>query len=244
MWNNLQIKQHKLAAQKLIQTKDETFDFIRKKQNVTEYEVQQFVLKRFKRHNLVTDKDPPIIAFGRNTSKVHYFPKRNSKRLTKNTLILIDLWAKLNSKKAPFADITWMAYFGKSVPKEILANFDLVIKIRDKIIQCLKKSLIKKKIHPGKFLEQLTKQELLKNNLSNKMNHYTGHCLGTSSCHGNKKGINPKNKSPLLKNLGYTIEPGIYLKNKFGIRSEIDFYISTNSKLIITTKIQKSIVLL
>jgi len=34
----------------------------------------------------------------------------------------------------------------------------------------------------------------------------------------------------------------IYLKDKFGVRSEIDFYINSDEELIITTDIQKSIV--
>jgi Xaa-Pro aminopeptidase len=41
--------------------------------------------------------------------------------------------------------------------------------------------------------------------------------------------------------VGYTIEPGIYLKNKFGVRSEIDFYINEKNRVVITTKVQREI---
>ncbi len=242
MWTKLQIEQHKIAAQILIKIKDEAFEFIKKQKNVTEYKVQQFIIKKYKENNLVTDKDPPIVAFDNNTSIIHYFPTKKSKKLVKNTLILLDLWAKVKHPKAPFADITWMAYFGKKVPKEVLRNFDLIKDIRNSILRHLKKELKKSKIPKGYELEQITRRKLLKKGFKNKMNHYTGHCLGNKSPHGKQKHLDPKNKSSLLKNLGYTIEPGIYLPNKHGVRSEIDFYITKNLKLVITTDVQKKII--
>lgn len=72
--------------------------------------------------------------------------------------------------------------------------------------------------------------------------HRTGHSIGTSSPHGLENNITIKNSQQLLKKVVYTIEPGIYLKNKFGIRSEIDFFIDENMKLVYTTKIQEKII--
>ncbi|MEK6887140.1 MAG: M24 family metallopeptidase, partial [Nanoarchaeota archaeon] len=56
--------------------------------------------------------------------------------------------------------------------------------------------------------------------------------------------VNRKNKTPLKINMLYTIEPGIYFKNKYGIRSEIDFYINNKRKVIITTKVQKKLIII
>lgn len=42
----------------------------------------------------------------------------------------------------------------------------------------------------------------------------------------------------------FTIEPGLYFKNRFGVRSEIDCYIDNNYRLVITSKIQRNIVVL
>jgi Xaa-Pro aminopeptidase len=76
--------------------------------------------------------------------------------------------------------------------------------------------------------------------------HGLGHPLGFTNPHGAGVRLSPKKVranrcSPLQKMVGYTIEPGIYLKNKFGLRSEIDFYIDEKNKVVITTKIQKKI---
>ena len=46
----------------------------------------------------------------------------NSKIIEDGDLIMIDIWARLNTEGAPFADITWMAYNGKEIPKEIISE--------------------------------------------------------------------------------------------------------------------------
>lgn len=243
MWTKEQIEKHIETCQKLNKIKNEVFDFIRKnKDPVSEYEIQQFILSKFKEYGLKSDKDPPIVAFDENSAIPHYFPKKKSKLLRKNSIILIDIWAKLKNSNFPFADITWMAYYGKTIPKDINEIFVRVIKTRNKTINFIKIKLKKKVIPSGKDISKIAINILNKNNLSNKMNHYLGHSIGFTSPHGNKNGLNSSNKFKLIKNLGYTIEPGIYLKGKFGVRSEIDFYISEDNKVIVTTEMQKEII--
>lgn len=240
MWNKKELECHCKSAKLLMKIKDMAFDYIKKNKNISEYDVQQFILEKFKEYGLKTDKYPPIVAFGKNTSQIHYFPNKKSKKLKQNDLILVDLWANFKFTKSPFADTTWMAYNGKKVPKRVQEIWNLVRNIRDEIILFLKRSLKKKIIPTGKELNQITKDIMNKHGFS-KQPHYTGHCLGFTSAHGNKAAISPSNKKPLEKNLAYTIEPGIYLKNQFGIRSEIDFYIDKKFKLHLTTSVQKEI---
>ena len=57
----------------------------------------------------------------------------------------------------------------------------------------------------------------------------------------NPRRIYPKNHRPIKINIGYTIEPGVYLAGKFGARSEINFYIDKNWQLVITTPVQKKL---
>lgn len=240
MWTNQKIRQHEKAAKILLKIKDLAFDYMRA--NKTEHEVQQFIIKKFKEFDLKSDKDPPIVAFNENSAHVHYYPSKKSKKLKKNTLVMIDIWARLNSPGAPFADITWMAYHGNKILPRIQRIFNIVKKARDSSILFIKKELKKGRIPTGKEINQVTREIITKAGFSKKINLYTGHCIGYHSPHGNRKNINMTNNSPLLKNYGYTIEPGIYLKNEFGVRSEIDFYITKNKKLIITTDVQKKII--
>ncbi|MEK6951724.1 MAG: M24 family metallopeptidase [Nanoarchaeota archaeon] len=244
IWNNIKIKNHREAAELLNKIKDTAFEFISKNRDSTEYRVQQFILNQFKKYDLKTDKDPPIVAFKENSAIPHYFPSKNSKKLKPNSLILIDIWAKLNKTDSPFADITWVAYYGNKVPKDILRTFDIVISARNDCINCITSRLKLNKIPTGKEIDEIASKIIIDKGYRENILHRTGHCIGYTSPHGTRRNIDNKNNTQLLKNLGYTIEPGIYLKNKFGIRSEINFFIDENMKLIITTNIQNSIVIL
>ena len=79
-WNKKKIENHIKAAQYLNIIKDKAFEFIGKNKNVTEYEVRQFILKQFKNRgmNPGSQYNKPIVAFQKNTSHVHYYPKKQS----------------------------------------------------------------------------------------------------------------------------------------------------------------------
>lgn len=245
MWTKKQIKYHKKAAKLLIKIKDLAFNQIQQNKLISEYEVQQFIIEKYKKYNLRTDKYPPIVAFNKNSSIPQFYPRKISEKIQDNTFILIDLWAKLNIKNAPFADITWVAFYGKIIPVEIQRIFDIVIIAKNNTLSFIKSQLKNDIIPYGKDIELSGFEIIKKEGYEKNILHELGHSIGINNDHGAKPNwIYKKNKHRLLKNLAYTIEPGIYFKNKFGVRSEIDFYISENNKLVVTTDSQKEIVLL
>ena len=242
-WNYHKLQSHLKSAKLLDEIKIESFQFIRKNPKMTESEVQQFIQSLFQKHSLRLAEHSPIVAFGKNTSHVHYFLKPNkSARLEPNTPILIDIWSRLNTHETPFADITWMGFYGQSIPKEFQKVFDVVIKSRDACLEYLKIQLKKKTMPTGAELDAVARTVITKAGYGKNFPHSTGHSLGFISPHGKEAGISYKNNQPLEKNLGYTIEPGIYLEGKFGARSEIDIYNDSKNKIVITTKIQKKLV--
>jgi Xaa-Pro dipeptidase len=244
-WNKEAINNHKKAAKLLIVIKDEVFDYLKNNPKTTEFQTQEFVINRFENYNLKTDTFRPIIAFLENTAAVHYYasPKK-SKNLRPNSLILVDIWAKLNKKDAPFADITWMGYYGSKVPEEIKKVFGIVIRSRNNAIDHIKSSLRKKIIPTGKEIDAIAESYIEKHGFGKCFLHGTGHPLGFTNDHGRGVYLNEKGRGRLSKLVGYTIEPGIYIKNKFGIRREIDFFIDENFKLNITTPVQDKIIIL
>ncbi len=245
MWTEQQIEYHKKAAKLLIKIKNLTFKYIVENKLTTEYKIQQFILERFLKYNLETDNYPPIIAFNENSAIPEFYPKKLSKKLQNNTFILIDLWAKLKIKNAPFADITWVAFYGKKIPAEIKEIFNIVIIARDNALNYMRTELKNNRIPVGRDIENIAFEAILNAGFKRNILHELGHSLGARQDHGPKPNwIYQKNKCKLLKNLAYTIEPGIYIKNKFGIRSEINFYISENNKVIVTTNLQKEITIL
>lgn len=238
-WSEKQIKYHIQAAELLRKINKEALIFIRNKIDATEYDVCRFILKRFKDYKLKTDHGP-IVAFRENTFFVHYYPKKNAKKLKPESLIMIDLWARFNKRGAPFADLTFMAYYGKDIPKEIESAFKNVILARDKAVDFIKTKLNKKILPTGREIDSVARNFLRKRKLDKYFLHTTGHVLGLSGPHGQGNRISQKNNQPIKRMLGYTIEPGIYLK-RFGIRSEIDFYIDNRYNFILTSYLQNKI---
>lgn len=238
-WTDEQIFQHKTAAVLLCEIMDEAFEFIRQNSSVTEYEVQQFILDKYNDNEMTTENDPPIVAFRESTANVHYFPKKETALMLKpDSLIMIDIWAKMDHPDAPFADITWMAWHGGEVPAEIQNGFDTILKSRDMGVEFIKKKLsIAEVIHNndlGKAMEDIT----MSSDLQDFVPHAYGHSLGTTSCHGKLGVVYSKSETSIINQVGYTIEPGIYIDGKYGFRSEIDFLIDEDGKLDITTGVQ------
>jgi len=244
-WDKKKIADHKKVAKLLNIIKDETFSYLKNSPKTTEFETQEFVISRFKNYNLKTDQYRPIISFRENTAIVHYYasPKK-SKKLQPESLVLVDIWARLNRKGAPFADITWMGYFGNKMPEDIKKVFDIVIESRDEVIKYIKTKLKERVIPKGKESDAVARNYIIKNGFGKYFLHGTGHPLGFINDHGHGVNLNVKGQGKLSKLVGYTIEPGIYIKRKFGVRSEIDFLIDENYKLNITTPIQREIIII
>ncbi|MBI2459880.1 MAG: aminopeptidase P family protein [Parcubacteria group bacterium] len=240
-WTKKQINQHKQAAKALNKIIEEVIEYIKNNLSVTDVEIRKFIAGRYKKYHLKSDKEKSIVALASDTANVHYYAEQ-PRQLKLSDLIMIDVWARLDQAGAPFADITWMLYYGRKLLPEHALVFRLIAQARDRTIKYLQNNL-KKKIAPlGKEVDAVARNYLARHGWDKYFLHSTGHSLGFISPHGNRTRISRKGRRSLPLNVGYTIEPGIYFKNKFGVRSEIDFYIAENYKLIITTKVQKKII--
>lgn len=246
-WTKKQIKQHQIAGEKLASIKCEFVQFLASpKTAVSEIDCVKFIKQAYKKHGLVNDtpKESCIVAFDKNTNQVHYFASPSKPyHLSSHTLVLLDIWARLDEKGAPYADATFMFYFGKKIPTEIKKTWSILSEARDSAIEYIKKEVKKGTIPRGLDIDRVTHDVIGEAGFGRGIKHTVGHSLGFNSPHGKLPGINWREYSPLLKNIGYTIEPGIYLEN-FGMRSEIDFYINDENKVIITTPLQGEIEIL
>ncbi len=243
-WNKTKLENHMEAARLLGIIKNKAFAYIAENKTVTEYEVMRFILKQFKAKGLRTHQHNAIVAFRQNTGYIHYYPSQYCLKLKPETLIMLDLWARLDKPNSPYADITWVGYYGKKVPKEIAKVFAILINAREASLSHLKKSLKQGRQPTGWEVDEAGRSVIEAAGMGKRFPHGTGHSLGMEAPHGQIKGIRPQNDKPLKKNMGYTIEPGIYFEKKFGVRSEIDVYIDNKLDLTVTTKKQKEIILL
>ena len=129
-WSESALKSHLIATKEVAETKDLAFDFIRSKikagEKITEFIVQDFIIKEFNRRNLETEGSP-IVAVNENSANINYQPTAQKHSvIEKGDWILIDLWARQPTEVNVFSDITWVGYVGEQAPSENAKIFQIV----------------------------------------------------------------------------------------------------------------------
>ena len=240
---------HQQAAKDVNEIKDEAFrkisEDIQKKGFANEYEVQQFILKRFKDNKMVTDS-APIVAIGRNANSPHYEPTAEKHSLIKKgDLVLIDLWAKYDRDDAVYADITWMGYVGNSVPPVIQKVFNIVKTAIDRALEFIERELPQRDIY-GYEVDNVCNRYMTEQGYGQYIIHRTGHSISLGeSDHG--VGVNIDNFEThdtrhIINNIAFSLEPALYLP-EFGLREEINVYINDRKPCVYTPR-QERILLL
>ena len=226
---------HQAAARSVLQAKDYAFAWIgsqlRDGKAITEYDVQQEILGQFDAMDLITDH-PPIVAVNAKSSDPHYAPTATDTQHVKaGDFILIDLWAKQKAPDAVFADTTWVAYAGKTVPAQYVEIFDIVKEARDRAVRFICERWEVGEPIPGYAVDDCVREYITAEGYGQFFIHRTGHNIGTV-IHGN--GVNLDNLETrdgrtLIPGVCFSIEPGIYLSD-FGVRTEIDVFLAGRGK--------------
>lgn len=240
-----QLELHVEAGKKLTKINDEAFDLIGDRiynnKQVTEYEVQQFILKRLEEESMRTEF-VPVVAINENSADPHYMPSADKHSQIKHgDIILIDMWGKIDEENSIFADITWMGMVGKEVPTKYAEVFELIVGARDKGIEFIQQTLAEGKPVYGWEVDDVIRNYIVSKGYGKYFTHRSGHSLG-ESVHGdgvNLDNFETKDERTLIPGICFTIEPGIYLP-EFGVRLETDFYVR-NGGIEITTPLQNEI---
>ncbi|MEX1276190.1 MAG: M24 family metallopeptidase [Bacteroidota bacterium] len=239
-WDHEQMKDNERTATHLRQIVDLTFGFIKQRINAgtdtTEYDVQQFMLSEFRRRGIVTQSDPNC-SVNANSANPHYEPtKEIHSPVRKGDFVLIDLWAKTDKPRSVYADITWTGYVGETVPEEYRKVFEVVRGGRDAALNLVRSAFADKKEICGYQVDDAARRFISEKGYGEYFIHRTGHSIG-EEIHGNganMDNLETRDERKLIPATSFSIEPGIYLPGKFGIRSEIDVVISTSGEVIVT----------
>jgi len=229
-WTEQQYQSH-LDAGKLVDgIRREAFQFISEHLNrrsvLTEYQVQQFIARRFKELGLFATHGP-IVARNDNASDPHYEPTaERAARIQPDDLVLIDMWAKLNTPNAVYYDITWTGYCGGTVPDRINNVFEVVRDARQKASTFVIEQVSSGRRIAGYQVDDVARGHIERSGFGAYFFHRTGHSIGTD-VHGtgaNMDNLESHDTRPIIPRTCFSIEPGIYLPD-FGIRSEVNVYI-------------------
>ncbi|MBI4429742.1 MAG: aminopeptidase P family protein [Ignavibacteriales bacterium] len=239
-WDDEQTADNAEAGKHLRQIVDETFKFIRQRvsssQSTHEYDVQQFMLSEFKRRGLTT-QEPPNCSVNANSANPHYEPTKDIHApFNKGDFILLDLWAKKDKPRSVYADITWTGFLGETVPAEYENIFQVVKGGRDAALNFVRNAFAKKKEIMGCQVDDEARNFIKKKGYGKYFVHRTGHSIG-EEIHGNganMDNLETKDERKIIPQTSFSIEPGIYLPGKFGVRSEIDVFITRGSEVVVT----------
>ncbi|WHZ17213.1 MAG: Aminopeptidase YpdF (MP-, MA-, MS-, AP-, NP- specific) [Nitrospira sp.] len=248
VWDEAQLASHQVAAEGLRAIVDEAFAFVGSSlaggRDLTEYGLQQYILSRMQTHGLVTSS-PPIAAVNAHSADPHYAPtSKGSAPIRRGDLVLIDLWAKQPDPGAVYADITWTGFIGQPVPSRHQEVFQVVRLARDTAV-----TFVQSRVRSGTFpygweVDDVCRQVIRDAGYGEYFVHRTGHSIG-EEVHGNGANIDnleTQDARRLLPGTCFSIEPGIYLPGEFGIRSELDVYLSQKEAVVYGQPVQTDLV--
>lgn len=240
---------HMEAAEKIHRIIMESFAEIARRiragEPTTEYDIQQFMERRFAEENLTNDNDPPIVAVNANAANPHYQPSRDiHSPIKRGDFVLFDVWGKLKKPRSVYADQTWTGYVGESVPAEYTSIFNIVREARDAATKFVQDSLRAGRAIKGAEVDDVSRGVIKRAGYSAQFLHRTGHSIG-EEVHGNGAHIDnleTRDARRIIPRTCFSIEPGIYLEGKFGVRSEINIYTTERDATITGQPIQTEVV--
>ena len=160
-----------------------------------------------------------IVAYDENAALPHYQTGSNDHYPKK--LILIDFGAKYRHY---CSDITRTFILEKD--REIIEAYSTVLEAQKEAIE---------KVKEGEIAENIDKtaREIIERKYPGKFIHSLGHMFGIQIHEG--KRLAPGQKWQLKSGMVFTIEPGVYLEGKFGIRIEDDILVKKDGKEVLTS---------
>ena len=244
VWDDAQLASHQVAAEGLRAIVDEAFGFVgtslAARSSLTEYGLQQYILSRMQARGLVTSS-PPIAAVNAHSADPHYAPaSEGSAPIRQGDLVLIDLWAKQPGPGAVYADITWTGFVGATVPARHQDIFQIVRRARDAAVTFVQGRVRAGECPYGWEVDDVCRRVIQDAGYGQYFVHRTGHSIG-EEVHGNGANIDnleTQDARRLLPGTCFSIEPGIYLPDEFGIRSELDVYLSARDAVVYGQPVQ------
>ncbi len=149
---------------------------------------------------------PPIIASGPNSCLPH--ARISDRKIKKNDLVLVDMGIEANGYKS---DLTRMFFLGK-IPHLVREVCEAVAQAQRLAITQIKPGVLAKNV------DSCARNFLKEKNLGAYFSHSLGHGIGLEV--HEKPGLSHRSPSVLEKGMVLTVEPGVYIPGRFGIRIE------------------------
>lgn len=249
--DDAQIASHRFAGELLPDAVEATFKECRARllagDAFTEYELQRYLLQQVDAIGLTTP-DAPIVAVNGHAADPHYAPgPEGSSPIQRGDWLLIDVWAKqLGSDDSVFADITWTAQLDSEVSDRRAEVFETILAARDAAIDLVQGRYAAGEEVRGFEADQACRGVIEDAGYGDYIQHRTGHSI-TSEIHGsgaNLDDFESHDTRLLMPGTCFSVEPGIYMEDDFGVRSEIDILAPPDGPPEVTGRKQQKMILL
>lgn len=176
------------------------------KHGVTEKEIATEIDYFIRKNGGEKNSFDTIVAFGERAALPHAFP--TDRKLKENEFVLMDFGCVYNGY---CGDMTRTVHMGKAtdMEKEI---YNLVLSAQTKSINAIKDGV--NAIEIDKIARDIFKEAGYEKHFNHSLGHGVGvliHELPT---------ISPKSDAILKENMVFSVEPGLYFENRFGVRIE------------------------
>jgi Xaa-Pro dipeptidase len=245
-WSGAELAGHRRAAEAIAAIARQSLAWagaeLASGNEVRETGLQRQVMEAFDVAGLFTDH-PPIAAFAANAANPHYEPQPGAdRRLAVGDVMLLDLWAG-TARGTVFADQTWMAFAGRSVDAEVGRVWETVRDARDAALTRLRERW--RQGVTGADLDDATRGVIAAAGYGEFFVHRTGHSIDRE-LHGSGPHLDNFETADtrlLQPGIGFSVEPGIYLPGRFGVRSEINVYLAESGPEVTPGEPQRSLLL-
>ena len=163
-------------------------------------------LEQFVRCQEVAFSFPPIIASGPNSCYPH--AKITDRKIRSDDLVLLDMGIDVQGYKS---DLTRIFFLGK-IPQPIEKVNSYVREAQHKAIEKIKAGI------SAAELDRIARNSFKKHKLDKFFGHALGHGIGLE-VHESPR-LSQNNPTLLREGMIVTVEPAVYIPNKFGIRIE------------------------
>lgn len=161
-----------------------------------------------------------IVAFGPNSALPHH--ETSERKLKKNEVVLIDFGCIY---KRYCSDMTRTFFYGKPT-EEFLKVYSIVDKAQKEGVKSARAGVL------AKDVDAVCRNIITESGYGQYFTHGTGHGVGLDI--HELPYLNPRGETKLAEGMTVTVEPGIYLYGKFGVRIEDTIYITKNKPVVLT----------